>query len=219
MLGFLHTAAAHVATFTQLLGETDASVPSRHVVDAALLDMARAAEAITPAVAARVADVIDAIIASGARVVLCTCSTIGDTAEHAGSGQALVLRVDRPMAMRAVALGPRIAFVAALESTVAPTAALLHDAARRAGRAVQLTPVRCAEAWPHFERGALDAYYAAVATAARRAAVDHDVVVLAQGSMAPVAELVDVAVPVLSSPRLGIEAAVQAWRERQAPGR
>jgi len=216
MLGFLHTAAVHVATFEQLLRAADARVPSRHVVDATLLDEARAAGSVTPQVAARVGAAVAGLAASGARVVLCTCSTIGDAAEAVAGVQATVLRVDRPMAERAVALGPRIAFVAALESTLAPTAALLRDAARRAGRAVALTEVLCAEAWPHFERGELETYYALVAQAADDAAARHDVVVLAQGSMGPAAERVRTTVPVLSSPRLGVEAALRARASRAA---
>lgn len=211
MLAFLHTAAVHVTTFEQLLREVDPAVPSRHVVDVALLDDARAAGGVTPAIAARIRGAVGELAGAGARVVLCTCSTIGDAAEATVSGGATVLRVDRPMADRAVAIGPRIAFVAALHSTVAPTAALLHDAARRAGRAVQLTPLLCVEAWPYFERGALDDYYAMIAAAARHVASTHDVVVLAQGSMAPAAALVGGAVPVLSSPRLGVEAALRLW--------
>ncbi len=40
-----------------------------------------------------------------------------------------------------------------------------------------------------------------------------DVIVLAQASMAPAAQLCsDLSVPVLSSPRLGAEAAIEAYR-------
>jgi hypothetical protein len=214
VLAFLHTAAVHVATFESLLRGLDPVVPSRHVVEPALLDEARAAGAVTPAIAARVGRVIAELRDAGARVVLCTCSTIGGAAEAAGDDGVAVLRVDRPMADAAVASGARIAFVVALESTVAPTETLLREAAQRAGRSVQLTPIRCPEAWPLFESGDLAAYHAAVTAAARRAAATHDVVVLAQGSMAPAAELAAAAVPVLSSPRLGVEAALRRWRER-----
>ncbi|MDX2170814.1 MAG: hypothetical protein SF182_27335 [Deltaproteobacteria bacterium] len=211
MLGFLHTAAVHVDTFERLLRERDAALPSRHVVAAGLLDAARAAGGVTPAIAADVAAALRALVGDGARVLLCTCSTIGAAAEAAAVGVP-VLRLDRPMAEQAVASGSRIALVAALASTLAPSAALLHEVAARAGRHVTVTDVPCAEAWPHFEVGALEAYYDAVAVAAERAAASHDVVVLAQGSMAPAAARVRSAVPVLSSPRLGVEAALRLYR-------
>lgn len=211
MLGFLHTAAVHADTFERLLRERDAAVPSRHVVAVELLDAARAAGAVTPAVAAQVEQAIGELAAGGARVVLCTCSTIGAAAETAAAGVP-VLRLDRPMAEAAVGQGTRIALVAALASTLEPSTTLLLDVAAGAGRRVSVTPVLCDDAWPHFEAGDLEAYHAAVAAAAERAARDHDVVVLAQGSMAPVADRVRCAVPVLSSPRLGVEAALRLYR-------
>ena len=56
-------------------------------------------------------------------------------------------------------------------------------------------------------------YLASVASCVRRAAPAGDVVVLAQASMAGAAELCeDVRVPILSSPRPGLEAAVRAYR-------
>jgi hypothetical protein len=211
MLGFLHTAAVHADTFERLLRERDAALPSRHVVAVELLDAARAAGAVTPAVAGQVEQAIGGLAAAGARVVLCTCSTIGAAAEAAAVGVP-VLRLDRPMAEAAVAQGTRIALVAALASTLEPSAALLHEVAARARRPITVTSVLCAEAWPHFESGDLEAYVAAVAAATQRAALAHDVVVLAQGSMAPVAERVRCPVPVLSSPRLGVDAALRLYR-------
>jgi aspartate/glutamate racemase len=211
MLAFLHTAAPHVETFERLVREQDAAVPTRHAVDAALLEAARAAGAVTPALAGRVDAAVRALADGGARLVVCTCSTIGGAAEAARAGVP-VLRIDRPMAERAVALATRVGVVAALASTLAPTAALLQAAARAAGRPLVLTEVVCGEAWPLFERGALEEYYDAVAAAAERAARGCEVVVLAQGSMGPAAARARCAVPVLSSPRSGVTAALLAYR-------
>ena len=188
MLAFLHTAAPHVETFERLVREQDAAVPTRHAVDAALLEAARVAGAVTPELDGRVG-----------------------AAEAAPAGVP-VLRIDRPMAERAVALATRVGVVAALASTLAPTAALLQAAARAAGRPLVLTEVVCGEAWPLFERGALEAYYDAVAAAAERAARGCEVVVLAQGSMGPAAARARCAVPVLSSPQSGVTAALLAYR-------
>lgn len=212
VLGFLHTAAAHVATFDAVLDELDPTVPRRHAVAAALLDQARAAGAVTPDIAARVADAVRELIGQGADLVLCTCSTIGAAAEAAATTAVPVLRLDRPMAVAAVACGPRVAVVAALASTVAPTLTLLLEVAGAAGRPIAPRVTLCEEAWPHFERGELERYWAAVAAAARAAAAGADVVVLAQGSMGPAAErLAAIGVPVLASPRLGVAAAVNLW--------
>lgn len=123
----------------------------------------------------------------------------------------MVLRVDRPMAERAVALGQRILVAAALESTVAPTRALVLQAARAASKQIELRELLCAPAWAFFERGDLAGYAQAIADALHGGAGDADVIVLAQASMAAAGPLcADMGIPILSSPRLGLEAALAA---------
>jgi len=67
-------------------------------------------------------------------------------------------------------------------------------------------------AWSRFEEGDLDGYLDAVANAAREHAIGFDTVMLAQASMAPVADMLgDLPIRVLCSPRLGVDAAVRAY--------
>lgn len=210
-IAFLHTAAAHVATFERLMAELGPGIASRHLVEPELLADARAG--ITDALAARVRGVVEAAVAEGARVVVCTCSTIGGCVETVSGPGFTAMRIDRPMAEQAVRVGPRIAVVAALASTLGPTRALLVDAATRAGVEVTITDVLCESAWPRFEAGDVDGYLAAVAAALPGAATAADVVVLAQASMAGAAVFCPtLRVPVLASPRLGVEAALRAER-------
>jgi hypothetical protein len=123
-----------------------------------------------------------------------------------------VLRVDRAMAERAIALGPRILVAAALASTLGPTRALLLDAAERAGKTVRINELLCDSAWTHFEQGDHAGYLAAIAKCLHSAAGAVDVIVLAQASMADAAALcIDLNIPILSSPRLGLEAAIRAY--------
>lgn len=210
---FLHTAPAHIATFERLMAELAPGVPARHIVDEQLLAQARAA-GITPELAEQVASSVDAARADGAALLVCTCSTIGGCAERAGRAVP-VLRIDRPMAERAVSLGRRIVVAAALASTLAPTCELLSEAAAQAGQESELVELLCDEAWPHFERGDLPAYHAAIARRLR-AAPPADALVLAQASMAGAAELcADLPTPILSSPRLGVEAALALYRAQE----
>ncbi|MBX0329628.1 hypothetical protein K2Z83_18315 [Oscillochloris sp. ZM17-4] len=204
-LALLHTSPVHVATFDALAAELAPGLRLRHMVAEDLLAEARAAGltgALAERLAARLRDLAD-----GAAAVLCTCSTIGGMAERTDLGGTPVLRVDRAMAEAALACGPRVALVAALESTLAPTRDLLIAVA--AGRPLDISAHLCADAWAHFEAGATDAYLAAVAGCARAAAPAADVVVLAQASMAgAVPLLADLSIPALSSPRLGMRAAL-----------
>jgi hypothetical protein len=178
-----------------------------------LLNEARAAGEITPALEQRIATALRDASAPDGAVVLCTCSTIGGSAEAAGRRAGdVVLRVDRPMAERAVALGDHILVAAALASTLAPTRALILDVARAADKPIVLRELLCESAWAFFERGDLAGYAQAIAKELRAAADTADVIVLAQASMAAAAPLCeDLGVPILSSPRLGLEAALAAY--------
>jgi Asp/Glu/hydantoin racemase len=205
-IGFLHTADVHVATFQQLMSELAPGRQATHLVDADLLADARAA-GITPELVERLHGRLGELVAAGADLIVCTCSTIGAAAEKAsGSVGVPVLRGDRPMAEAAVATGTRIAVVAAVESTMDPTMALLRESAARAGRSVTLVPAPCYAAWPLFEAGEHDRYHAEVAAHVRTVAGEVDVVVLAQASMTPAARLLP-GLPVLTSPRTAVAAA------------
>src|SRR6185295_9739759 len=94
-------------------------------------------------------------------------------------------------------------------TTLAPTRELIVGAAQEKGRAVEIEMLSLPEAWAHFERGDTDAYLSAIAAAVSRAATSADVAVLAQASMAgAVDRCAGIGIPVLASPRLGVEAAM-----------
>jgi hypothetical protein len=90
--------------------------------------------------------------------------------------------------------------------------------AHRAGKEVQIIELLCESAWRQFEQGNREAYLHEVADTLQNAATQGDVIVLAQASMARAVEYCsDLALPVLTSPRSGLLAAIQAYREREAP--
>ena len=213
-LTFLHTSPVHITTFDRLLTDIAPEIPVQHVVDETLLRDARAAGGISWELAQRVsARVLDAI-QQDAAVVVCTCSTIGGCAEQVNDLTSHpVLRVDRAMAKRAVALASRIVVVAALATTLEPTRQLLLDVAQGAGKVIEVIEIVSPTAWSAFEAGNQAQYLKEIAATLRQAAMLGDVIVLAQASMAPAAQLCsDLSVPVLSSPRLGAEAAIEAYR-------
>lgn len=210
-LVFLHTAPVHVQTFDALLRDARPGTRARHVVREDLLAAAQREGTDAEPVRKKVAGAIEAIQAAPGSVVFCTCSTIGGLAESvASSTLARVIRVDRAMAEKAVQSGPRILVMAAVASTLAPTEALILEAASRAGVSVAISRRVVEDAWPLFEQGDFNAYLERIAHALENVA-DCDVVVLAQASMAGAAELcARIDVPVLSSPKLGLESALAA---------
>ncbi len=200
-LGLLHTSPVHVATFDALAAEEAPDVELVHVVREDLLAAARAhgPEAADDQVAEAVRDL-------STDVVLCTCSTIGAVAERVDA-TVPVLRVDRPMAAAAVATGGPVVVLAALESTLAPTLAMLAEEADRAGTAPRIEATVVPGAWDRFEAGDVEGYLGLVRAALEQVR-DATVVVLAQASMAAAADRAAVDVPVLSSPRTGLRAAL-----------
>jgi Asp/Glu/hydantoin racemase len=203
-IGFLHTAQVHVDTFTELVGS---QARTRHVVDESLLADARA-HGVDDALRDRLIAQLQAA-ADRSGVVVCTCSTISGEAERLASHIAVpVIRIDRPLAQSAVSLGQRVAVVAAVESTVAPTSILLHEVADDEGVELELSVVPCFDAWPHFERGDTHAYLQSIARHVNDFPDPVDVFVLAQASMAGATNYCNVTVPVLSSPALAVEAAL-----------
>ncbi|MCX4766810.1 aspartate/glutamate racemase family protein [Streptomyces sp. NBC_01275] len=210
MLALLHTSPLHVPVFDALRDEAHPGLELRHFVDEGLLSRARRLGA--DAVADDVRAALARAAAHGARAVLCTCSTIGAVAEEAAAATGVpVLRVDRPMAAAAVAAGPRVVVLATSQSTLGPTADLVRDEARRAGRPVTVRPLLVDGAWARFEAGDIEEYVRLVAAAAD-ALTDADAIVLAQASMTPAQQLVRTTVPVLSSPRPGLAAGARAVR-------
>jgi Asp/Glu/hydantoin racemase len=213
-LALWHSTQGNADVFAELLRELAPAVPAAHHVAPGLLDAAQP-RGLTPAIRRAVAlDILRLADETGAPVVLCTCSTLGPGAESAADlTEAAVLRVDRPMAERALDRGRRIAVAAALPSTLGPTRDLLLRVARERGVEPELEEVLVGDAWPLYASGDREGYAARVAQALRPRLGGVDAVVLAQASMAPAAALLaDQPVPVLASPRLGLEAAVAAWR-------
>lgn len=205
-IGFLHTSPLHVPTFDGLVAECAPDATALATVDESLLEFARAVGPSDATVVEGVERALVGLIDAGADVVVCTCSTVGAVAETVGARLGFdVIRVDRPMAEHAVAGGSTIGVVAALESTVGPTCDLLAEVARRAGRHVVVTVDVVQGAWERFETGDHAGYIALVADALPGVASTVDVIVLAQASMAEAAEMVDVGVPVLASPRTAVE--------------
>lgn len=214
-LVLFHTGQAHVATFGPMIARLAPEIPLVHRVRQDLLDAAQE-RGLTPAIRRRAVQEMLGLADAGAAVILCTCSTLGPAAETAADlAEVPVLRVDRPMMEAALDRGPRIAVAACLASTIGPTRALLERVAALRGVRPEVSEILLAEAWPHFMGGDRTAYAQAIADGLARAAPEADAIVLAQASMAPAALRSTLPVPVLSSPRLGAEAAIAVWRARQ----
>jgi hypothetical protein len=215
MLAFLHTSPVHVATFDDLLRRRENRIPVRHYVEEGILHRAKVAGAVTPEMRVEVERAVLTAFEDGATVLLCTCSTIGPFVEEMKEAvPGALLRVDRPMARLAIAAADRIAVVASLRSTLAPTRALILDEAEKARKTVALTDVVCKSAWGQFEEGDREGYLLEVGEAVRSVAERVGAVVLAQASMMGAEAYAPVSIPVYSSPETGLDEALRQYQER-----
>ena len=208
-LGFIHTSATLVPVFQELAAKYLDGIETFHLSDDSLIkDVIRRNE-LTPLTARRVAQHIASAEEAGADFILVTCSSIGRAVEAAAEKARIpVLRVDQPMADAAVATGGRIGVVATLPTTLDPTADLIRRRAELAGREVVITERLCEGAFTALMSGDTATHDDAVARALRDLSRNCDVIVLAQASMARVADALpeeEKPVPVLSSPALAVQ--------------
>lgn len=201
----LHPSPFMIEPVDALLAELAPELTHRNVVVPDLLS--RAQGGLTGEIRAEMRSIIKGIANTGDPIVMCSCSTLGGIAEEEGRNIGIrVIRIDRPMAEKAISLGRVIGVAAALESTIVPTSDLLHEVAKEKNKEIMIKEIVCADAWQLKQAGDNDGYVLAVADCIRKSFTGLDVVVLAQGSMAPAADLLkDLAIEVLSSPRLGCQ--------------
>lgn len=205
-IGFLHTASEHTATFDQLVvSEAGLDAGRTHVVAPDLLSAAIENGIDDPSVRDALALQLRSF-PEGVDSIIVTCSTLGGISEElAPEDGPTVTRVDRPMAEVAVAAGHRIGVAYSTSATVLPTTSLLWEVAGAAGSAIDLDLIDCESAWKLFLAGKRVEYLDSVEASIRERAHNVDVVILAQASMAGVAErLTDLDIPVFSSPALAV---------------
>jgi len=209
VLGLIHTSAALVPIFQPLCRAKLPGVEVFNIADDSLIKDVIARGQLTPLTSRRVAEHVLSAEAAGADFILVTCSSIGRAVEAAALQTSIpVLRVDQPMADKAVRLGRRVGVVATLGTTLEPTADLILRRASQAGREVEVVARLCAGAFEALMAGDTAAHDAAVTAALTALAAEVDVIVLAQASMARVAAGLGEAKgrpPILASPEIAIE--------------
>ena len=208
-IAFIHTSAAMIPVFKPLASELLPGESIFNMVDESLLCDIIREKSCPPGTARRLVGHVVSAEQAGARFILVTCSSMGRAVETSRAiVTATVLRVDEPMAQKAVDTGNRIGVVATLPSTLQPTAELIKSRAAAAGKKIELTAKVVDGAFDALMSGDGAKHDALVGSALRELSQKSDVIVLAQASMARVVETLapqDKPVPILSSPRLAVE--------------
>lgn len=208
-LGLLHTSATLVPIFEQLTKAKLPDVTVFNLVDDSLIKDVIDHGRLLPQTARRVAQLVATAEDAGADYIMVTCSSIGAAVETAATLAAVpVLRVDQPMADRAVSTSKRIGVIATLPTTLEPTADLIRRRAAAAGKEIELTSRLCDGAFDALMSGDAARHDALVAAALRELVTQVDVIALAQASMARVVDTLaesDRRIPILASPPLAVD--------------
>ncbi len=209
-LTLIHTVSSLPPVFDKLIAESlPAGVSVSHMVDERLLAAAREDGHVSAQTIRRFATLAALAEEGGADLIMVTCSSIGPAVDQSHALLSIpLLRVDEPMADRAVAIGSEIGVAATLQSTLDPTVALIKRRAEAAGKLVNVTPRLAEGAFEAMVSGDVEEHDRRVRTTLRDLMGTSDVIALAQASMARVVATLDtdeVSVPVLSSPGLAVE--------------
>jgi Asp/Glu/hydantoin racemase len=208
-LGLIHTSATLVPVFAELCSKYLPNVKVFNIVDDSLIKNTIACGGLTPSTSKRVVNYATSAEEAGADFILYTCSSIGPAVEAAaGLTGVPVLRVDQPMADKAVQSGKRIGVIATLSTTLEPTSDLVRRRAIVAGKKIELKSVLCEGAFDALMSGDAATHDKKVGDALKQLVNEVDVIVLAQASMGRVVDTLDEAdkkIPILASPTIAIQ--------------
>lgn len=208
-LGLVHTSATLVPVFAALCKEKLPNVDVFNIADDSLVKGIREAGSLTATISRRVANYLESAELAGADYIMVTCSSIGPAVEAGAKLMGVpVLRVDQPMADKAVGAGKKIGVIATLSTTLEPTADLIQRRAAIAGKQIELTSKLVEGAFEALMAGNGATHDAKVAAALQELSQQVEVIVLAQASMARVVDSLaaaDKRVPILASPSIAVD--------------
>ena len=206
---FLHTLSSLIPAFNELSKELlPGDVEILHIADEMLARLVIAQGRLTPFIYRRVAAHVAAASEAGGVLVQATCSSISPCIEAARAFVDIpVLKIDEPMAVKAVEMGKRIGIAATATTTLTPTTELVRRVAADRGKEVEVSARLCEGAYDAMLHGKIDLHDEIILRTLRAQMAEVDVLLLAQASMARVLEQLPVqerSIPILTSPRLAV---------------
>ncbi len=207
-IAILHTTPATIEPLGRLCGEKIPGAEVKNFLDDTILPEISLAGRITEGARYRLYAMMQMAQTAGADVLLCACSSVGETVEEGRELVRLpVLRIDEAMAEQAVERGSRIGIAAALETTLGPTARLVERKAAERGKKVVWEYRLARGAQELLSQGKLEEYDRMVVESLMGLESSCDIVLLAQASMARVLPLLpkEKRKKFLTSPESGIE--------------
>jgi Asp/Glu/hydantoin racemase len=215
-VGFVHTGVAIAAMIKPLMAERLPGVSSFHIVDDSLIQDLLQAGQMTPSILRRLCRQVELAEEAGGQLIMVTCSSIAPGVDMARKMVNVpVMKIDEPMAEKAISLTDRIGVLATAKTTIGPSVKLIEDKASEAGKKVTIHSVLSSDAFDRFLCGDMENHDRIVKEAASKLVGKVGVAVLAQASMGHLAGAIEgiLKVPVLTSPGLAMDALVKEVRK------
>jgi len=208
-IGFVHTGVPIGMMIKELMAEHLPTVPLFHIVDDSLIQDLLKAEELTPSILQRLCAQIVLARDAGADTIMVTCSSIAPGVDFARKlVNVPVMKIDEPMAEKAVAMADTVGVLATAKTTFVPSVNLIGQVSEKMKKPVKIVSDLVSEAFDCFLTGDMQNHDRLVMAAGVKLAGRSDVLVLAQASMSHLAEAIEEAsgTPVLTSPLLAIQA-------------
>lgn len=213
-VAFIHTSPAAIGPLMQFYGESAPELEITNLLDDGLLRLLSAQN--LSVARRRLSEMIGVAGETyNAELALITCSSVPkEMAEGLASDFRMpILKIDYPMARRAVRAGRRVGVAATFPPTLGPTSRLLSEAAAEAGIEIEIVRQVSPEAYTALLANDTATHDELLLAAIEQLqSQDVAVIVLAQVSMARILPRLDgrVSVPVLSSLHTSLDAVREA---------
>lgn len=205
----IHTTPVTIPTISALIRERIEQVEIYNFLDDSMLPEMNAASKATEGIKYRLNSLLTMAATTKPDAILCACSSIGGLIDEGKELLSIpVLRIDEPMARKAVAVARKIGVAATLNSTIAPTIALVRRKAEEIAAKVEIESKVILGVGSLLSEGKENEYDAIVSKELMDLLERNDVVILAQASMARALRVMEQKYHerLLTSPISGVEA-------------
>ena len=211
-IGFVHTGVAIADMFKPMIAERLPGLATFHIVDDSLIQDLLQEEQFTPSILKRLCNQVELAEEAGAELIMVTCSSIAPGVDVARKMVGVpVMKIDDPMAEKAVSLSENIGVMATAKTTMVPSVNLVKEKAAEMQKKITIHQTLSSDAFDCFLKGDMENHDRIVKDAAKELKGKVGVIVLAQASMGHLAEDIQeiIGVPVLKSPPLAMDALVK----------
>ncbi|MBF0431104.1 MAG: Asp/Glu racemase [Fibrobacteria bacterium] len=192
--------------FAEPFLEANPDVEIINIMDDSLLTEALDNQGPTLNIIRRMVLYYEAAAATGADLLMCSCTTMGPGTRAARELiDKPIMNIDEPMAKEAAAIGGKLGVFATVPTSAPATRELLRLESQASGKAIEIKTVICQEAFTKLQNGDVAGHDEMVIGELQKLEKEVDVIVLGQISLAQVT--FDSKVPVLQVGHSGFAAA------------